>query len=139
MELKTTQFNAREAQWLETTKLSREEVAGVYHVNPSLIWHSDGQTYASAKDNARALYSDTLAPFLNMLEERINAFLLPKIGADPKSYVEFFLDAKLQGSFEERASVLQSAGRQAVDAGRRGARHEQPSGRRGRRRAGQCR
>lgn len=109
MELKTTQFNAREAQWLETTKLSREEVAGVYHVNPSLIWHSDGQTYASAKDNARALYSDTLAPFLNMLEERINAFLLPKIGADPKSYVEFFLDAKLQGSFEERASVLQSA------------------------------
>lgn len=109
MELKTTQFNAREAQWLETTKLSREEVAGVYHVNPSLIWHSDGQTYASAKDNARALYSDTLAPFLNMLEERINAFLLPKIGTDPKSYVEFFLDAKLQGSFEERASVLQSA------------------------------
>lgn len=109
MELKTTQFNAREAQWLETTKLSREEVAGVYHVNPSLIWHSDGQTYASAKDNARALYSDTLAPFLNMLEERINAFLLPKIGADPKSYVEFFLDAKLQGSFEERASVIQSS------------------------------
>ena len=109
MELKTTQFNAREAQWLETTKLSREEVAGVYHVNPSLIWHSDGQTYASAKDNARALYSDTLSPFLNMLEERINAFLLPKIGADASSYVEFYLDAKLQGSFEERAAVLQSS------------------------------
>lgn len=109
MELKTTQFNAREAQWLETTKLSREEVAGVYHVNPSLIWHSDGQTYASAKDNARALYSDTLSPFLNMLEERINNFLVPKIGADPKSYVEFYLDAKLQGSFEERASVIQSS------------------------------
>ncbi len=109
MELKTTQFNAREAQWLETTKLSREEVAGVYHVNPSLIWHSDGQTYASAKDNARALYCDTLSPFLNMLEDRINTFLLPKIGADPRSYVEFYLDAKLQGSFEERASVIQSS------------------------------
>lgn len=109
MELKTTQFNAKEAQWMETTKLSREEVAGVYHVNPSLIWHTDGQTYASAKDNARALYSDTLAPFLEMLQERINAFLLPMIGADPNSYVEFYLDAKLQGSFEERAQILQSA------------------------------
>lgn len=109
MELKTTQFNAREAQWMETTKLSREEVAGAYHVNPVLIWHSEGQTYASAKDNARALYSDTLSPFLDMLEERINAFLIPKIGADPRSYCEFYLDAKLQGSFEERASVIQSS------------------------------
>lgn len=109
MELKTTQFNAHEAQWMEATKLSREDVAAVYHVNPALIWHTDGQTYASAKDNARALYADTLAPFLNMLQERINAFLLPKIGADPRAYVEFNFDAKLQGSFEERATVLQSS------------------------------
>ena len=109
MELKTTQFNAREAQWMEATKLSREDVAAVYHVNPALIWHTDGQTYASAKDNARALYADTLAPFLNMLQERINAFLIPKIGADPRTYVEFNFDAKLQGSFEERATVMQSS------------------------------
>ena len=109
MELKTTQFNAREAQWMEATKLSREDVAAVYHVNPALIWHTDGQTYASAKDNARALYADTLAPFLNMLQERINSFLLPMIGADEAAYVEFNFDAKLQGSFEERATVLQSS------------------------------
>lgn len=109
MELKTTQFNAREAQWMEATKLSREDVAAVYHVNPSLIWHTDGQTYASAKDNARALYADTLAPFLDMVQERVNAFLVPKIVADGRTYVEFNFDAKLQGSFEERATVLQSS------------------------------
>ena len=109
MRLETTTFNAREAQWVEATKLSREDVCAVYHVNPGLIYHTDATTYASAKDNARALYADTLAPILDMLEERINAFLIPRLGLDNTHYCEFDLDAKLQGSFEERASVMQSS------------------------------
>lgn len=109
MRLETTTFNAREAQWVEATKLSREDVCAVYHINPGLIYHTDATTYASAKDNARALYSDTLAPILDMLEERINAFLVPRLGLDNTHYCEFDLDAKLQGSFEERAQVMQSS------------------------------
>ena len=109
MRLEQTGFNAREAQWVEATRLSREDVCAVYHVNPGLIYHTDAQTYASAKDNARALYSDTLAPLLDMLEERINAFLVPRLGLDNTHYCEFDLDAKLQGSFEERAQVMQSS------------------------------
>ena len=109
MRLETTTFNAREAQWAEATKLSREDVCAVYHVNPGLIYHTDATTYASAKDNARALYSDTLAPLLDMIEERINAFLVPRLGLDGTHYCEFDLDAKLQGSFEERAGIMQSS------------------------------
>ena len=109
MRLEQFTFNAKEAQWMEATKLSREDVCAVYHVNPGLIYHTDAQTYASAKDNARALYSDTLAPILDFLEERINAMLVPRLGLDSTHYCEFDLDAKLQGSFEERASVMQSS------------------------------
>lgn len=109
MRLETTTFNAREAQWVEATKLSREDVAAVFHVNPGMIWSGEGQSYASAKENARALYADTLSPLLDMLTERINAFLVPRLGLDSTHYCEFDLDAKLQGSFEERASVMQSS------------------------------
>lgn len=109
MRLVSNTFNAKEAEWAEATKLAREDVAAVYHINPSLIWHTDAQTYASAKENARALYAETLQPILDMLSERLNSFLLPKIGADPREYVEFDLSKKLEASFEERASVLQSA------------------------------
>lgn len=109
MEIKTYQFNAKEAQYAEAKQLSREDVAAAYHVNPSLIWHTNTQTYASAKDNARALYADCLGPVLQMIQQRINSFLLPMIGADPDTYVEFDLSEKLKGSFEERASILQSA------------------------------
>jgi len=109
MEIKPYQFNAKEAQYAETKQLSREDVAAAYHVNPSLIWHTTTQTYASAKDNARALYADCLGPTLQMLQQRINSFLLPMIGADPNLYVEFDLTEKLKGSFEERASILQAS------------------------------
>ena len=109
MEIKPYQFNAQQAQYAETKQLSREDVAAAYHVNPSLIWHSSTQTYASAKDNARALYADCLGPILQMIQQRFNSFLLPMVGATPNTYVEFDLSEKLKGSFEERASILQSA------------------------------
>lgn len=109
MEIKPYQFNAQQAQYAEAKQLSREDVAAAYHVNPSLIWHTTTQTYASSKDNARALYAECLGPILQMLQQRVNAFLLPMIGADPNAYVEFDLSEKLKGSFEERASILQSA------------------------------
>lgn len=109
MRLETIPFNSREAQWVEVTKLSREDVCAVYHLNPSHLYHVDAQTYASVKENARALYADTLSPIMSLLTQRINAFLVPKLGLDSRHYCEFDLDAKLQGSFEERASVMQSA------------------------------
>ena len=109
MEIKPYQFNAKEAQYAETKQLSREDVAAAYHVNPGLIWHTKTQTYASAKDNARALYADCLGPVIQMIQQRINSFLLPMIGADPDTYVEFDLAEKLKGSFEERANIIQSS------------------------------
>lgn len=109
MEIKPFQTSFKEQQWAESIKLSRESVAAAYGVNPSLIWHTDTQTYASSKDNARALYAECLGPVLQMIQQRINSFLLPMIGADPNTYVEFDMTEKLKGSFEERASILQSA------------------------------
>lgn len=109
MEIKPFSTSFREQQWAESVKLSREAVAAAYRINPSLVWHTDSQTYASSKDNARALYAECLGPDLQMIQQRINAFLLPMIGADPETYVEFDLTEKLKGSFEERASILQAS------------------------------
>lgn len=109
MEIKTFNASFKEQQWVESVKLSREAVAAAYRINPSLVWHSDTQTYASSKDNARALYAECLGPDLQMIQQRINSFLLPMIGADPGTYVEFDLSEKLKGDFEQRASAMQSS------------------------------
>lgn len=109
MEIKPFATSFKESEWAQSVQLSRESVAAAYRVNPSLIWHTTAQTYASSRDNARALYSECLGPDLQMLQQRINAFLLPKLEADPRTYVEFDLTEKLKGSFEERAAIYQSA------------------------------
>ena len=109
MEYRPVTFNAHEGEWASGVKLSREDVAAAYHVNPSLIWPGSGQTYASAKDNARALYADTLMPLLTMLQRRITKDLAPMVGAPHGEYVEFDISSKLQGSFEEQTTAMQSS------------------------------
>lgn len=110
MEIKPFSTSFKEYEWAQSVTLSREAVAAAYRVNPSLIWHSNTQTYASAKDNARALYAECLGPDIQMIQQRFNAFLLPMIGADPyTTYVEFDMQEKLKGSFEEQAAIISTA------------------------------
>lgn len=109
MEIKQVQFNSRDAQWADAKKLGREDVAGVYHINPALIWPGTGQTYASAKDNARALYNEALAPQLMQVANRLDQFLLPMIGEEPSHYVAYDVTVKTEGTFEEKISALQTA------------------------------
>ena len=109
MEIRTVQFNSRDAQWYESVKLAREDVAGIYHFNPALLWPGSGQTYASARDNARALYNDCLSPTLMLATDSLNMRLLPMIGEEPSHYVVYDISIKTQGTMEERISALQTA------------------------------
>ena len=109
MEIKTVQFNSRDAQWAEAVKLSREDCAAVYHVNPAMIWPGSGQTYASARDNARALYNDCLAPTLMQATDRLNMALIPRVGEDPRHYIAYDITVKTEGTFEEKIATLSSA------------------------------
>lgn len=109
MEIKTVQFNSRDAQWAEAVKLSREDCAAVFHVNPAMIWPGSGQTYASAKDNARALYNDCLAPTLMQATDRINMAVLPRVGEPADHYAGYDITVKTEGTFEEKIATLSSA------------------------------
>lgn len=109
MEIKTVQFNSRDAQYVEAAKLSREDCAAVFHVNPGMIWPGSGQTYASARDNARALYNDCLAPILMQATDRINMTILPRIGEPEKNYVAYDITIKTEGTYEEKITTLSSA------------------------------
>lgn len=110
MSLKKIDFSAREQQFVEASRLSMTTIAGVYHVNPALIGHSDGASFGNVREYNRMLYKDTLGSGLARLTQRINAFLLPVLGMDnAEFYAEFNVAAKLAGSFEEQASVYSAA------------------------------
>lgn len=108
MELRETRFSAREQEWAETTKLSLQTVASVYHVNPVMVGILDNANFANTKEFRKMLYSETLGPLLEMIQDRVTTFLLPLVDPDlaGKGYLEFNISAKLAGDFEEQASVL---------------------------------
>ena len=109
MTLQQVGFSAKDDEYVNGTKLALSTVAGVYHVNPTMIGQLDNANYSNVREFRRGLFGDTLGPTLAQLEDRFNAFLLPMIGAADDDYAEFNIGEKLQGSFEEQAKVLQTA------------------------------
>lgn len=109
MDMKRVGFSSADEQWAESQKLSLATVAQVYHVNPTMIGLLDNANYANVREFRRGLYGDTLGPIISMIEARLNAFLLPMVGAESGIFVEFNVEAKLRGSFEEQAAVVSAS------------------------------
>lgn len=110
MQLKRIDFNAQEQQYVEAAKLSLTTVASAFHVNPTMIGQNDGANYSNVREFRKMLYGDTLGPLVAQIEGRINTFLVPRMGLDRrKFYVEFNINEKLQGNFEEQAAQLQTS------------------------------
>lgn len=109
MELKRVGFNSADEQWADSVKISLETVAQVYQVNPTMVGVIDSANYSNVKEFNRSLYTNTLGPTLRMIEARLNCFVLPLLGAEEGQYVEFNVEEKLRGSFEEQATVTSQA------------------------------
>lgn len=109
MTLNRIDFNAQEQQFVEAAKLSFATVAAAFHVNPTMVGILDNANYSNVREFRRMLYGDTLGPLIAQIEDRINTFLLPRLGMDNATYyAEFNIAEKLQGSFEEQAAVMQT-------------------------------
>jgi HK97 family phage portal protein len=110
MTLRRIDFNAQEQQYVEAAKLSLTTVASAFHVNPTMIGQNDGANYSNVREFRKMLYGDTLGPLVAQIEGRINSFLVPRMGLDRRRfYVEFNIEEKLQGNFEEQAASLQAS------------------------------
>lgn len=110
MKLTRVDFNARDQQFVEASKLSLVTVAAAFHVNPTMIGQNDGANYSNVREFRKMLYGDTLGPLISQFEARLNGFMLPMFGMDPdRHYVEFNIAEKLQGNFEEQAQALQTS------------------------------
>lgn len=102
-------MSAKDAQYLETRKLTREEVAAAYHIPPPMVGVLDHATFSNIEQQHRMLYQDTLGPWLTMIEEEIMLQLLPEFPDNADVYCEFNIKEKLKGSFEEEARAGQAA------------------------------
>ncbi|WAB09115.1 portal protein [Arthrobacter phage Eesa] len=101
--------SARDLQYVEVRKLAREEVAAAYFIPPTMVGVMDSATFSNIKEQHKHLYQDTLGPWLSMIAEELMLQLLPEFGDTAGLYLEFNLEEKMRGSFEEQAAQLQAA------------------------------
>jgi HK97 family phage portal protein len=109
MTINRVDFSAHEMEWVEGSRLALNTVASVYHVNPTMIGLLDNANYSNVREFRRMLYGDTLGPIIASIEDRLNTFYLPLVDPRPGVYVEFNIDEKLQGNFEEQQAALSSS------------------------------
>lgn len=117
MTLTQISFNARDSQYLESLKLSREFVAAQYHVPLPMVGILDHATFSNIREQHKQLYQDCLGPWLVNMEEEAELQLLPEFEDVENVYTEFNIAEKLKGSFEEQADGLtKMAGRPIITA-----------------------
>ena len=109
MDFSPTSFNAKDSQYIESRKLSREEVAAAYHVPLPMVGILDHATFSNIKEQHKQLYQDTLGPWTEMIQQEFEAQLVPDLEPSGKVYIEFNIGEKMKGSFEEQAASIQSS------------------------------
>lgn len=98
-----------QAQYLESRKLTREEVAAAFHIPLPMVGILDNATFSNIEEQHKNLYQDTLGPWLEMIQQEIELQLVPEFDDTGRVYVEFNLAEKMKGSFDEEATSLQTA------------------------------
>lgn len=110
MDWKESVFDARQAEYIQSRKLNRSECAAAYGIPASLVGATDR---TPTKEERTMYYVDQLQPLLTRLEEEVNVQLLPEFEVSDERvrarYVQFNLDQKLRGSFEEQAAIGSTA------------------------------
>jgi HK97 family phage portal protein len=103
-----TTFAPRDTADIEGRQLSDAEVASAYHIPPELVGAREG-TFSNIAAFRQMLYSISLGPDITTWEDALNAQLVPLLAPGDDLYIEANVEAKLRGSFEEQAALLQTA------------------------------
>jgi HK97 family phage portal protein len=95
-----------DAQFLESKKFSRSELAGCFGVPPHMIGDLDRATFSNIENESIRWLRDGLEPYLKNFEEAVSRDLL-----GPRSYqqfdVRFVRNAMLRGDLKTRSEALQ--------------------------------
>jgi HK97 family phage portal protein len=106
MQFKPISWSAKDSEYTDARKLTREEVAAEYHIPLPMVGILDHATFSNIREQHKQLYADTLGPWLEMLQAGFELQLVPEVRDAKDIYLEFNIAAKLAGSFEEQANAI---------------------------------
>jgi HK97 family phage portal protein len=105
LDWKTFSSTAADAQTIETRKLGHVEACAVYDIPPPVVHILDHATFSNVTEQNKALYRESLAPWLGMIEGEFDAQLIADEPLFDNHVVEFDLREVLRADLGERADA----------------------------------
>jgi HK97 family phage portal protein len=99
MEVMKLGANNEESQFLETRKENNYDVARLWHIPPHKVGLMDKSSFNNIEHQSREFVTDTLMPWLSLIEKAIARDLLI---APDKYFAEFNVDSLLRGDLKSR-------------------------------------
>jgi HK97 family phage portal protein len=100
------QLTAEELSYIETRKINREEVAGVFDMPPPVLQITDNATFSNITEQMRSFYRDSMAPLIEDLESLLDTDLKTEFAGN--LFARFAVDEVLRGNIETRATTAVS-------------------------------
>jgi HK97 family phage portal protein len=103
---KPSSINPDDAQFLETRKLSRSEIAGCFRVPAHMVGDLEKATFSNIEQQSLEFVTFTLVPWMSRWEAQIRARLLSPQQRQ-KYFVEIDANGLMRGDAESRAKFYQ--------------------------------
>lgn len=95
-----------DAQFIETYKLNRDEICGLYRVPPHLVANLERATFSNIEHQSLDYVMFSMLPVITQYEQSMNWKLFTREEREQGYYVKFNIDALLRGDAESRAKAL---------------------------------
>jgi HK97 family phage portal protein len=105
----TTQFSPEDAEFLDSRKLSNEDVARIFGLPPTTVGLVDKATYSNVEQESRALVAHAIGPLAARIETALQRCLLTDQGRARGLYIEHDLDGLLRGDVVARFTAYRIA------------------------------
>lgn len=91
-----------DAQFLETRKYQRSEIAGLFRVPPHMIGDLEKATFSNIEHQGLEFVQNSLMPYITRIENRVRLSVIPKADQS-RYYLKFNVNALLRGDMKSRA------------------------------------
>ena len=109
LDYKSITIPPEDAQFLETRKLNRSEVAGIFNVPAHMINDLDKATFSNISEQAIQFVRHTMMPWVVNWEQEINRRVFTRAERAAGYYCKFNLAGLLRGTAKERAEFYRAA------------------------------
>lgn len=101
-------FSPRDSEFIAGREWALDIAATAFAIPLAMLSRNDSQAFASMREFHKILYTDVLGPWNAGIESTVNTQMVPQLD-DEDTYVEFNIEEKLQGDFEEQANAARAS------------------------------